>query len=85
MFKMIVLVIAVSTDPLFLYVPILNEKKKCLEMDKELKIVALVLRSATDLYYVVRIIREIRDGFVNSDKESPATSQELAAGEEEGG
>ena len=57
-------VIAVSIDPLFLYIPTLNEDKKCLRMDKNLKIVALVLRSITDVFYVIHIIFHLVIGFM---------------------
>ena len=53
-------VIGVSIDPLFLYVPIINEKKKCLTMHEDMKIVALVLRSVTDFPYVLHLIFRLR-------------------------
>ncbi|KAM5576986.1 hypothetical protein ABKV19_007700 [Rosa sericea] len=49
-------VIAVSVDPLFFYLPVIDEKKKCIGMDKTLKVVALVLRSLTDITLIVNII-----------------------------
>ena len=49
-------IIAVSLDPLFFYIPIINEEEKCLGIDKELRIVALILRSLTDVTFVVHII-----------------------------
>ncbi|XP_062005700.1 cyclic nucleotide-gated ion channel 1-like [Rosa rugosa] len=49
-------VIAVSVDPLFFYLPVIDEKNKCLGMDKTLKVVALVLRSLTDVTLIVNII-----------------------------
>ena len=47
--------IAVIIDPLFFYVPIINEHRKCLGMDQKLRIVALVLRTVTDLFYILHI------------------------------
>ncbi|KAM5556193.1 hypothetical protein ABKV19_023864 [Rosa sericea] len=52
-------VLAVLLDPLFLYIPILNDDMKCIGIDKNLKIVALVLRSFTDLIHIVKIIFQI--------------------------
>lgn len=52
-------VIAVTTDPLFLYVPVLDEKNKCIGMDRQLKIIALVLRTVTDVSYAMHIIFQI--------------------------
>lgn len=61
-------VIAVITDPYFLYIPTLNEEKKCLRMDKKLAIVALVLRSTTDLSYILHIIFQLLVGFMPNSK-----------------
>ncbi|XP_042980248.1 cyclic nucleotide-gated ion channel 1-like [Carya illinoinensis] len=47
---------AVSVDPLFFYLPVVNEKNKCFVLDERLKVVAIFLRMATDLIYVVNII-----------------------------
>ena len=41
-------IIGVLTDPLFLYIPIINEEEKCLRRDKTMKNLALVFRSITD-------------------------------------
>ncbi|XP_048429612.1 cyclic nucleotide-gated ion channel 1-like [Pyrus x bretschneideri] len=43
-------------DPLFLYVPIINENIKCLALDEKLKKIAIVLRAFTDLVYLLQII-----------------------------
>ncbi|PQQ00561.1 cyclic nucleotide-gated ion channel 1-like [Prunus yedoensis var. nudiflora] len=48
-------VIAVSLDPLFFYIPFIDKEKKCLGMDKKLRNVALILRSLTDITFVVHI------------------------------
>ncbi|CAN6693028.1 unnamed protein product [Malus baccata var. baccata] len=50
---------AILTDPLFLYVPILKDDIKCLMLDPKLKIVVLLLRSLTDLFYLMDIIIRI--------------------------
>ncbi|BBG97894.1 cyclic nucleotide gated channel 1 [Prunus dulcis] len=49
-------VFAVLLDPLFLYIPIIKEDMKCIQMDKRLSKTALALRSVTDLSYFVDII-----------------------------
>lgn len=49
-------VLSVLVDPLFLYIPIVNEDNKCLGLDKKLKKVVLILRSLTDVFYMVHII-----------------------------
>ncbi|KAB1205011.1 Cyclic nucleotide-gated ion channel 1 [Morella rubra] len=50
-------VIALSVDPLFLYLPVINEDRKCLSLDETLiTTVAISLRLVTDLVYVLNII-----------------------------
>lgn len=55
---------AVSVDPLFLYIPVVNDKKKCLDLDRKLEIAASVLRSFTDAFYILHIIFQFRTGFI---------------------
>lgn len=57
-------VIALSIDPLFFYMPVINGKKKCLGLDKTLEITASVLRSFIDAFYILRIIFQFRTGFI---------------------
>jgi cyclic nucleotide gated channel len=52
-------VFSVLLDPLFLYIPIINDDIKCVSLDNNLKIAALVLRSATDLCYLLNIIFQV--------------------------
>ncbi|PRQ52537.1 putative potassium channel, voltage-dependent, ERG [Rosa chinensis] len=52
--------IAVSLDPLFLYIPII-EGNKCLGTDRNLRIVTLVLRSLIDITFITHIIGLISD------------------------
>ncbi|KAK9913349.1 hypothetical protein M0R45_037167 [Rubus argutus] len=49
-------VFAVLLDPLFLYVPIISQDMTCLTLDEKLKKAALILRSITDLFYIMDII-----------------------------
>ena len=56
--------IAVSVDPLFFYIPVIDDTKKCLSLDRPLEIIACVLRTFVDLFYVVRIIFQFRTGFI---------------------
>ncbi|XP_077251273.1 cyclic nucleotide gated channel 1 [Tasmannia lanceolata] len=57
-------VIAVSVDPLFFYIPVVNHDKKCLGLDHNLEITASVLRSFTDIFYVLHILFQFRTGFI---------------------
>ncbi|KAG8638338.1 hypothetical protein MANES_14G007516v8 [Manihot esculenta] len=57
-------VIAVSLDPLFFYVPVINDNKKCLDLDNKMETTASVLRSFTDMFYILHIIFQFRSGFI---------------------
>lgn len=63
-------VLAVGTDPLFLYIPIIHEDKKCLGTDKMLKIAALVLRSFSDVFYIADIFYQIRNSLAMAKNSS---------------
>ncbi|CAM8887874.1 unnamed protein product [Rhodiola kirilowii] len=56
-------VIAVSLDPLFFYVPLISERS-CLTLDKRLQTTASVLRSFTDIFYILHIVLQFRTGFI---------------------
>ncbi|PRQ45092.1 putative potassium channel, voltage-dependent, ERG [Rosa chinensis] len=72
-------VIAVSLDPLFLYIPIIDEEEKCLSEDKELRTIALILRSLTDVTFVVNIIYHVCKAINAAYKEHKGKKSELAA------
>ncbi|XP_059445397.1 LOW QUALITY PROTEIN: cyclic nucleotide-gated ion channel 1 [Corylus avellana] len=57
-------VIAVSLDPLFFYVPVINDEKKCLDLDSRMEITAIILRSFTDIFYILHIFFQFRTGFI---------------------
>ncbi|PON96859.1 Ion transport domain containing protein [Trema orientale] len=53
---LLVCVIAITLDPLFFYIPMIDEDKKCIKMDKKLKLSAVILRSLMDTVYIIDII-----------------------------
>lgn len=57
-------VLAVSVDPLFLYIPVIDGEKNCLYLHKKLEIAASVLRFFTDIFYLVHIVFQFRTGFI---------------------
>ncbi|XP_022158033.1 cyclic nucleotide-gated ion channel 1 [Momordica charantia] len=57
-------IIAVSLDPLFFYVPVIDDEKKCLGLDTKMEITASVLRSFTDIFYILHIVFQFRTGFI---------------------
>ncbi|KAA8520739.1 hypothetical protein F0562_014989 [Nyssa sinensis] len=58
-------VIAVSLDPLFFYIPVIDGQKKCLNLDKKLEITACVLRSFIDIFYILHILFQFRTGYID--------------------
>lgn len=56
--------IAVSLDPLFFYVPVIDDDEKCLDLDHKMEITASVLRWFTDIFYIIHIIFQFRTGFI---------------------
>uniref|UniRef100_A0A0D3GHC9 Cyclic nucleotide-binding domain-containing protein n=1 Tax=Oryza barthii TaxID=65489 RepID=A0A0D3GHC9_9ORYZ len=63
-------IFAVSVDPLFFYIPVINENNTCWYLDKKLEITASVLRFFTDIFYILHIIFQFRTGYIAS---SPTT------------
>ncbi|XP_038884413.1 cyclic nucleotide-gated ion channel 1-like [Benincasa hispida] len=57
-------VIAVAVDTLFFFIPVIDEKRYCLTVDRQLMIIACVLRSFIDLFYLLHMIFEFRTGFL---------------------
>ncbi|CAK9165783.1 unnamed protein product [Ilex paraguariensis] len=57
-------IIGVSFDPLFLYIPVIDAKEKCLDLDYSIEITACVLRFFTDIFYILHIIFQFRTGFI---------------------
>ena len=57
-------IIAVSLDPLFFYIPVIDSTQKCLDMDNNMKIIACVFRTLIDALYILHIVFEFRTGFI---------------------
>ncbi|KAK9904375.1 hypothetical protein M0R45_000809 [Rubus argutus] len=62
-------VIAVFVDPLFFYLPIIDEKNKCIGMDTKLRNVVLILRSLTDIGFIGHSIHKIYEGVRKTRKD----------------
>ena len=56
-------VISMALDPLFFYIPVIHDKDKCLDSDLKLAIIACVLRSLFDAFYVLHIISQFHTGY----------------------
>ncbi|KZV32832.1 cyclic nucleotide-gated ion channel 1 [Dorcoceras hygrometricum] len=57
-------VLAISLDPLFFYIPIVDDEKKCLDLDPKLELTASILRSFTDVFYLIHILFQFHTGFI---------------------
>ncbi|XP_073292930.1 cyclic nucleotide-gated ion channel 1-like [Primulina huaijiensis] len=57
-------VLAISLDPLFFYSPIVDDEKKCLDLDPTLELTASILRSFTDVFYLIHILFQFHTGFI---------------------
>lgn len=52
---------ALFIDPLFYYLPVVNNS--CLEIDKHLEVVVTLLRTITDIFYLIHMGVQFRTGF----------------------
>ncbi|XP_062119882.1 cyclic nucleotide-gated ion channel 1-like [Humulus lupulus] len=59
-------VIGVTIDPLFLYIPIVNDDQKCLNIDHNMMQIFLVLRFLTDFSYILNIIFQLQSAIATS-------------------
>lgn len=57
-------VLAVALDPFFFYIPILQREETCLDLDTKLGVIACVLRSIVDIFYILHIIFQFHTGFI---------------------
>ena len=57
--------IAVSVDPLFFYILVIDDNKKCLGVHKSLETIVCVLRTLTDVCYLLRIIFQFQTAYVD--------------------
>ncbi|KAK8509674.1 hypothetical protein V6N13_093529 [Hibiscus sabdariffa] len=56
--------VALAVDPLFFYFPVVDDFKKCLDLDKRLGIVACVLRTFVDFFYIIHIVFQFCTAFI---------------------
>lgn len=57
--------VTAAIDPLFFYIPYIDEQHNCLALNDHLKIAACILRTLTDLFYLIHIILQFRTGFIS--------------------
>ncbi|XP_022757541.1 putative cyclic nucleotide-gated ion channel 13 [Durio zibethinus] len=56
--------IALAVDPLFFYIPVIEGQRKCLDLDDRLEIIACVLRTFIDAFYIIHMIFQFRTAYV---------------------
>ncbi|XP_022750255.1 probable cyclic nucleotide-gated ion channel 5 [Durio zibethinus] len=57
-------ILAVSADPLFFYLPVINDSENCLTIDKKLAVTVTTLRTIIDVFYLVRMALRFRTAYV---------------------
>ncbi|XP_015161733.1 putative cyclic nucleotide-gated ion channel 8, partial [Solanum tuberosum] len=57
-------IFAVSIDPLFLYLPVFKDEGKCLHIDESLANIVSWMRTAVDLFYLIRMVLQFRTAFI---------------------
>ena len=58
------IVLAIALDPFFFYIPVIRREETCLDLDTKLEVVACVLRSIIDIFYILHIIFQFRTGYI---------------------
>ena len=57
-------ILAVSVDPLFFYVPVINQSSNCLGIDKKLAITVTTLRTIIDVFYLIHMALQFRTAYI---------------------
>ncbi|KAJ8443798.1 hypothetical protein Cgig2_017279 [Carnegiea gigantea] len=57
-------IIAVSIDPLFFYLPIVDESNECLGMDYKLAVTITTLRTMVDAFYLIHMVFQFRTAYI---------------------
>ncbi|XP_020222972.1 probable cyclic nucleotide-gated ion channel 6 isoform X3 [Cajanus cajan] len=57
-------ILAVSVDPLFFYLPVINDSLHCLGIDRKLAITVTTLRTFIDAFYLIHMALQFRTAFI---------------------
>ncbi|XP_010251498.1 PREDICTED: probable cyclic nucleotide-gated ion channel 5 isoform X2 [Nelumbo nucifera] len=57
-------ILAVSVDPLFFYLPVINSDSTCLSIDRKLAITVTTLRTIIDAFYVIHMALQFRTAYI---------------------
>ncbi|GAU32032.1 hypothetical protein TSUD_147280, partial [Trifolium subterraneum] len=57
-------ILAVSVDPLFFYLPVINDSLRCLGIDRNLAIIVTTLRTFIDAFYLIHMALQFRTAYI---------------------
>ncbi|KAK7304815.1 hypothetical protein VNO77_42704 [Canavalia gladiata] len=57
-------ILAVSVDPLFFYLPVINDSLHCLGIDRKLAITVTTLRTFVDAFYLIHMALQFRTAYI---------------------
>ncbi|KAI9125963.1 hypothetical protein K1719_003381 [Acacia pycnantha] len=57
-------ILAVSLDPLFFYLPVVNDLPNCLGIDRKMGIIVTTLRTAVDVFYLIHMALQFRTAYI---------------------
>lgn len=57
-------ILAVSVDPLFFYLPVIDSSSNCLGIDRKLAITSTTLRTIIDAFYLIHIALQFRTAYI---------------------
>ncbi|MCD7449457.1 Potassium voltage-gated channel sub H member 2 [Datura stramonium] len=57
-------ILAVSIDPLFLYLPVFKDEGMCLHIDESLANIVNYMRTAIDFFYLIRMVLQFRTAYI---------------------
>ncbi|KVH93694.1 Cyclic nucleotide-binding domain-containing protein [Cynara cardunculus var. scolymus] len=57
-------ILALSVDPLFFYLPVFDQSKTCLGIDRKLAIIVTTLRTMVDSFYLIHMALQFRTAYI---------------------
>ncbi|XP_054805698.1 probable cyclic nucleotide-gated ion channel 5 isoform X1 [Prosopis cineraria] len=57
-------ILAVSVDPLFFYLPVIDDPSNCLGIDRKLAIIVTTLRTTVDVFYLIHMALQFRTAYI---------------------
>lgn len=57
-------ILAVSVDPLFFYLPVIDSDSNCIGIDRKLAITSTTVRTLIDAFYLIRMALQFRTAYI---------------------